>query len=247
VAVVCDGVQADEEAVQIAEACGSNGASVCGSQANDKQDTAAANRGDTSRLDRATATGAKSRPGAVLEQDLSVKVSTGASFCEEMRNRARRMQQEMRKREDSIASLHLQIQSLQDKHGYRSLQIISARHLQNFSMNRLKRLQVRLNVCSDVILRLEQQHSEALASHKAEADAALQRHLDLIDRLLSDKDVLTRQIDSMQEQHSAESAKHEDTMKAMKAGWAQELRQQKEAWSAAEKVCLQRGSMAHGT
>jgi ribosomal 50S subunit-associated protein YjgA (DUF615 family) len=89
-----------------------------------------------------------------------------------------------------------------------------------------------------VVLRLEQQHAEALASQKAESDAALQRHLDLIDRLLSDKDVLTRKIDSMQEQHNAESSKHEGTLKAMKAGWAQELRQQKEAWSAAEKARL---------
>lgn len=91
--------------------------------------------------------------------------------------------------------------------------------------------------CSETVLRLEQQHSEALASQKSESDAALQRHLDLIDRLLSDKDVLTRQIDSLQEQHTVENSKYEDTMKAMKAGWAQELRQQKDAWSAAEKVC----------
>jgi hypothetical protein len=124
-------LQADQEAAQIAEVCGSNGTSVCGSQAHDIRDTAPSNRRDSSRLDRITALDAKSHPSAVFEQDLSVKsssgghISSGASFCEEMRNRARRMQQEMKKREDSIASLHLQIQNLQDKHRYRSLQIIS--------------------------------------------------------------------------------------------------------------------------
>lgn len=97
---------------------------MCGSQAHDTRDTVLSNRNNSSRLDRYTAPDPKSRPDVPLEQAVSVKsssgghTSSGASFCEEIRNRTRRMQQEMKKREDSIASLHLQIQHLQDKNRY---------------------------------------------------------------------------------------------------------------------------------
>lgn len=116
-------LQADQEAAQVADTCGSNGASVCGSQAHDIRDTVPSTRHEGARSDRNTAPESICRPDSMSEQPISLKpysggreTSSGASFCEEIRNRTRKMQQEMKKREDSIANLHIQIQHLQDKH-----------------------------------------------------------------------------------------------------------------------------------
>lgn len=83
---------------------------------------------------------------------------------------------------------------------------------------------------------MKQRHDEALSAQKMESDAALKRHLDLIDRLLADKDALSRQLDETKDQLGAQEAKHDDTVAAMKAGWAVELKKQKDNWAAAEKV-----------
>lgn len=86
------------------------------------RDVVLSSRRDSLRSSRLTES--ESRPEVTKEQGLSArsssggKASNGASFCEEVRNRTRRMQLEMKKREDSIASLHVQIQSLTDKHRY---------------------------------------------------------------------------------------------------------------------------------
>lgn len=116
-------LQADQEASQIADTCGSNGTSVCGSQAHDLRGTVPSSRQECARSDRYSAPDARFPPDSKSEQSFCAKnsnggreTSSGASFCEEIRNRTRRMQQEMKKREDSIANLHIQIQHLQDQH-----------------------------------------------------------------------------------------------------------------------------------
>jgi RNA processing factor Prp31 len=64
----------------------------------------------------------------------------------------------------------------------------------------------------------------------------MQRHLDLIDRLLADKDALAAQVDAVKKAAAEHEVKHKAAIEALKSGWAQELRKQKEAWTAAEKV-----------
>jgi hypothetical protein len=64
----------------------------------------------------------------------------------------------------------------------------------------------------------------------------MQRHLDLIDRLLADKDTLSKQLDEAQTSVAAQEARCAATVDALKAGWAQELRKQRDQWMAAEKV-----------
>lgn len=119
-------LQADQEAAQVADTCGSNGTSLCGSQAHDIREAVSWNRKDSVLADRRTPSDPKCRPDATLQKELSVKssiggqASSGASFCEEIRNRTHRMQQEMKKREDCIANLHVQMQNLQNKHRYSS-------------------------------------------------------------------------------------------------------------------------------
>lgn len=78
--------------------------------------------------------------------------------------------------------------------------------------------------------------SHACAAQKAELDAAMQRHLDLIDRLLADKDTLAKHLDEAQASVAAQEAKCAATVDALKAGWTQELRKQRDQWMAAEKV-----------
>ena len=76
----------------------------------------------------------------------------------------------------------------------------------------------------------------ARAAQKADADAAMQRHLDLIDRLLADKDALAAQVEAGKQALADAEARQAAALVALKAGWAAELRKQKEAWTAAEKV-----------
>jgi 5-azacytidine-induced protein 1 len=64
----------------------------------------------------------------------------------------------------------------------------------------------------------------------------MQRHLDLIDRLLADKDVLAKQVEECNAAIEAEHGKHSASVEALKAGWSTELRKQREHWVAAEKV-----------
>lgn len=78
--------------------------------------------------------------------------------------------------------------------------------------------------------------AEAQAVQKAESEAAMQRHLDLIDRLLADKDTLAAQVEDLKQAASELHSKHASAIDALKQGWAVELRKQKEAWAAAEKV-----------
>lgn len=68
----------------------------------------------------------------------------------------------------------------------------------------------------------------------------MQRHLDLIDRLLADKEKLSKQLEDSQGSLAAQDSKHAAAVEALKAGWAKELRLQKEQWVAAEKVHLSR-------
>lgn len=92
--------------------------------------------------------------------------------------------------------------------------------------------------CSEERKSWKQGHERALAAQKDESEAALKRHLDLIDRLLADKDSLARQVDDAKEKLGNLEAKHADTVSALKAGWAQELKKQKDGWTAAEKVTV---------
>jgi 5-azacytidine-induced protein 1 len=64
----------------------------------------------------------------------------------------------------------------------------------------------------------------------------MQRHLDLIDRLLADKDALGKQVEECNAAVEAEQAKHSASVDALKAGWATELRKQREHWCAAENL-----------
>lgn len=73
----------------------------------------------------------------------------------------------------------------------------------------------------------------------------MKRHLDLIDRLLADKDALSKQAEAAKDQLASLEGKHSETVSAMKAGWVQELRKQKESWTAAEKV-THRARHIHG-
>lgn len=83
---------------------------------------------------------------------------------------------------------------------------------------------------------MKKRHDIQMETMKQESEAALKRHLDLIDRLLADKDSLAKQVEDTKEQLADLQAKHNDTVAAMKAGWAQELKKQKDTWAAAEKV-----------
>jgi 5-azacytidine-induced protein 1 len=76
----------------------------------------------------------------------------------------------------------------------------------------------------------------AVDAQRKESEMSMQRHLDLIDRLLADKDTLAQQVHDLQEGSKAREEKHSKTLDALKQGWVQELRQQKEAWAAADKV-----------
>jgi hypothetical protein len=76
----------------------------------------------------------------------------------------------------------------------------------------------------------------AVENQRKESEAAMQRHLDLIDRLLADKDTLAQQVHNLQEGSKAREDKYGKTLDALKQGWVQELKQQKEAWAAAENV-----------
>lgn len=64
----------------------------------------------------------------------------------------------------------------------------------------------------------------------------MQRHLDLIDRLLADKDALAKQVDEAAAAVEAERGRHAAAVEALRQGWAAELRKQKEGWAAAEKA-----------
>lgn len=90
--------------------------------------------------------------------------------------------------------------------------------------------------CRKALKQEQAQAAQAQAAQKAEAEAAMQRHLDLIDRLLADKDTLAGQVDEQKQAASDSDSKHLSAIDALKKGWAVELRKQKEAWAAAEKV-----------
>jgi hypothetical protein len=98
-------------------------------------------------------------------------------------------------------------------------------------------VQQQVYYCRQSITQEHARSAEARTAQKAESDAAMQRHLDLIDRLLADKDALAAQVEAGKRAATELEAKHAAALEALKAGWAQELRKQKEAWMAAEKVC----------
>lgn len=91
-------------------------------------------------------------------------------------------------------------------------------------------------MCRADLLERQAEKAEALARQKTELDAAMQRHLDLIDRLLADKDALSERVDAAAATAAARDVKHAQALAALKRGWAAELTRQREAWTAAEKV-----------
>ena len=86
------------------------------------------------------------------------------------------------------------------------------------------------------LLEVQAGHTEAMAAQRAELESSMQRHLDLIDRLLADKDALGCRIEELQAQTQAQHSQHSKALSALKEGWAQELLQQRGAWAAAEKA-----------
>jgi cob(I)alamin adenosyltransferase len=101
----------------------------------------------------------------------------------------------------------------------------------------VQHVQQQVGCCRQSIAQEQARSAEARAAQKAESDAAMQRHLDLIDRLLADKDALAAQVEAGKRAATELEAKHAAALEALKAEWAQELRKQKEAWMVAEKVC----------
>lgn len=155
----------------------------------------------------------------------------GLSFCEEVRRRVNNMQLELQAREHTIASLNVQLKSLQSSHRHASMSTPLLDHdkVEPLSMKMISR-------CSEELTTLHQSHETALSGQQADSEAALKRHLDLIDRLLADKDALSKQVDHTNKQLAVLEGKHADTIAAMKSGWAQELKRQKDGWAASEKV-----------
>lgn len=76
---------------------------------------------------------------------------------------------------------------------------------------------------------------EMLATQRTEYEAAVARHLAFVDRLLADKDVLTRRVAELSDQLQGSGEKQERAIGKLKEGWVAELKRQKEGWAAAEK------------
>ncbi|GIM00334.1 hypothetical protein Vretimale_5477 [Volvox reticuliferus] len=77
--------------------------------------------------------------------------------------------------------------------------------------------------------------TEMLAAQRAEYEAAVSRHMAFVDRLLADKEALSRRAQQLTEQAKAVEERQERAIAKLKEGWAAELKRQKEAWAAAEK------------
>ncbi|GAX81176.1 hypothetical protein CEUSTIGMA_g8609.t1 [Chlamydomonas eustigma] len=82
----------------------------------------------------------------------------------------------------------------------------------------------------------ESRLQDTLAAQRDHHEAGLARHLGFIDRIMADKDDLSRKCDSLAELIRSSEERHEVAMQKMKGGWADELRKQREGWAAAEKL-----------
>lgn len=71
---------------------------------------------------------------------------------------------------------------------------------------------------------------------KAENEAAIRRHLDFIDRLLADKDELSRALALSATESKAIETRHEEKLRALQRDWSRELSSQRDAWQRGEKA-----------
>ncbi|KIY95866.1 hypothetical protein MNEG_12097 [Monoraphidium neglectum] len=78
--------------------------------------------------------------------------------------------------------------------------------------------------------------AKAAAAARGEGEAAAARQLAFIDRLMADKDDLTRALAAAGEASQASEARYGAAIAALKEGWAGELRRQREGWAAAERA-----------
>ncbi|GIL49463.1 hypothetical protein Vafri_5793 [Volvox africanus] len=85
------------------------------------------------------------------------------------------------------------------------------------------------------LLEADARLTEMLAAQRAEYEAAVSRHMAFVDRLLADKEALSRRAQQLVDQAKAAEERQERAIAKLKEGWAAELKRQKETWAAAEK------------
>ncbi|GLI64721.1 hypothetical protein VaNZ11_008065 [Volvox africanus] len=85
------------------------------------------------------------------------------------------------------------------------------------------------------LLEADARLTEMLAAQRAEYEAAVSRQMAFVDRLLADKEALSRRAQQLMEQAKAAEERQERAIAKLKEGWAAELKRQKETWAAAEK------------
>ena len=83
---------------------------------------------------------------------------------------------------------------------------------------------------------MEREAATRMDALKVENEAAIRRHLDFIDRLLADKDELSRALAQSATESKAIETRNEEKLKALQRDWSRELATQRDAWQRGEKA-----------
>ena len=88
----------------------------------------------------------------------------------------------------------------------------------------------------DAMRQAQNSEREVAAKEREQNESAVARHLAFADRLLKDKDELTRRLSEAAEAHTVMERKHAKSLAAERAKMAEEIGRQKELWATAERI-----------